>query len=408
MRATPFIVATGIVASAASCGVAHAQFAPAGPRLDQPDAITAPRMRDRSIESVDALLPSMRVLRPDGSVTEVGPEEQPPDPATVLALVADLPARAVDPPMGSDGVMQLIDGQRIVGSLSMPGGEAMWISEWLPPARVLLESVRAIAFEGPLPPAASMSDVLRLRNGDQLEGVAASIEGGVLAFETGSGEARTVVQVPIDAIRSLSLVSPMVQPRRAVRTWLDDGSVVDAASVAWSQDGRGRWEASLNDAEGRRLTRIRRSRVLAQSGGMGWVRSIAAWTPEVGEPTGAEGMRYAVAAPRTMPGTWALDAPSVVVDGPVRLTYPPAAPGSILVASARRPVSALGSGSFELRIRCGDTEVFRRRFLPGDERHEIRATLVEAPVVVELLPDDGKVVGDSVILERGVVCGTQP
>ena len=410
VRLVLFILAMPFAACPAPWGSAapHLQFAPMGAGQDRPVTITAPRMRDRSSESVDALLPSLRILRTDGSVAEIGPEDEPPDPSTVLAVVADLPARAVDPPMGSDGVMQLVDGQRIVGSLSVPGGVAMWVSEWLPPAKVSLDSVRAIAFEGPLPPAAVGSDVLRLRNGDRLDGVAASLEGDVLTFETASGDDRSVVQVPIDAVRSLALVAPMVQPRRAVRTWLDDGSVVDAAAVAWSQDGQGRWEASLLDADGRRLTRIRRSRVLAQAGGTGWVRSIAEWAPEVGEPLGAEGMRYALTAPRAMPGTWALDAPSVVVDGPVRLTYPPAPPGSILVASARRPLSALGSGSFELRIRCGDTEVFRRRFLPGDERQEIRATLTDAPVIVELLPDDGKVVGDSLILERAVVCGTQP
>ena len=107
--------------------------------------------------------------------------------------------------------------------------------------------------------------------------------------------------------------------------------------------------------------------------------------------------------PTVAPGTWALDAAPLELDGPVLLTYPAQLVTTRLVAVAYRIPTARLAGSVDMVIRSGGKELLRERFESNRARVEIRVDLPVAPFEIELQPADGNAVGDTVTLERAVL-----
>jgi hypothetical protein len=130
---------------------------------------------------------------------------------------------------------------------------------------------------------------------------------------------------------------------------------------------------------------------------------LAALAPTASEPEEGRGMRLTVPMPAIAPGTWALDAPPVEIEGPVALSYPAAGGARRLVATAVRPRRASAAGTVDLVIRAAGGELLRHRFAPGDLRLEVRIDLPDGPFEVLLLPADGSFVGDVVVLERALL-----
>lgn len=141
---------------------------------------------------------------------------------------------------GSESVLELTDGQRLVGKLitggvSAPTGETLrWAHPLLGEMNFRLDDVQRISLRtlDAAPVAAAVGDVVLLRNGDRLEGFIESIGGDVIIEVNGQSHT-----LPVDRIASIVLANPEDQLSGPV-LWMRDGSIVAIASFAPMPEGQ--------------------------------------------------------------------------------------------------------------------------------------------------------------------------
>ena len=361
-------------------------------------AFELPKMRDRARPpTVTELSQSMLSIGPDGSVGLVSPDVRPPSVDEVRAILADGTGeiRATDA-----GTLLLSDGQRIPGGISLVGGVAKWVSPWCAAIPMDTDGIEAVVFAGGSLPAPCDEDVVELRNGDRVQGIVTAIAAKSISVERLSGAERSVVDIELPAISAFRLVGPP-KPRTGVRTWLTDGTVIDAPAAEWVDAGYLRLPG-VTGAKTPVMTVPRRMVAAVQSSPQSVV-PLAAMKATVAPPKGMEGVRESTPEPRAQAGTWALDAPPLEVEGPVVLAYPAPASPSRLVAVVRRPATARDAGAPDLVVRAGGKELLRERLGPDRERLEVRVDLPTEAFEVELSNPDGSLAGAFAVLERAVV-----
>ena len=154
--------------------------------------------------------------------------------------VALLNTQAAPWPPGSGGLLMLADGQRFPGkALSgapKTAGLFVWNHSRFGRMEVPLAWVRTVLLAGgaPLVPSHE-ADVLMLRNGDVVEGLITAL-GDPVSIELMSDDEPQIIELPLDGITLVSMVTPTLPPQ-GQRIWLRDGSVVDAAHVLLGDDG---------------------------------------------------------------------------------------------------------------------------------------------------------------------------
>jgi hypothetical protein len=159
-------------------------------------------------------------------------------------LVADhlVEMRRSAPPEISTGhwVLILSDGQRWAGDAAgMNGEQISWRSPLLGQMTIPLQRVVGIAHQdNPSDPDANASeDVVHLSNGDAVHGVITSMTSGNVSVQTGNAAA-TVPWSAIASIHFASVGNPLAasEPAANWRVSLDDGSVLQAAAIAWADN----------------------------------------------------------------------------------------------------------------------------------------------------------------------------
>lgn len=372
-------------------------------RTPPPLQVTPPEIRNRGTPRA-AAAPGIVAIAPDGVLSVVRPVDVPPGRDRAVGWARD-DSRRLEP--GKRGTMVLDDGQRLVGELLLSDDRAAWQPNWLEQRTIDPSSTRCIVLQGEDPPVAELEDVVHLRNGDHASGIIQSVGGSGIVVETGSGESRSTATIPWDAVRAVAFVAPS-KPRVGVRMWLDDGSVVDGASIDWEGPSDAVLVGPRSPDAGK--VRLEREWIVAAELVPGAIRPLSALIGESSIPDGEDALRYAVAAPKPDRGTWAFDAAPLVMEGPVRVACAsPGAPARLL-ATVRRPDRAARAGALTFVVRSGGTEVVRHRMATGDASFELRADLVDAPFEIVMLSDDGSIAGDCVELRRAVVvsAGRQP
>lgn len=378
--------AAGSAIAAMACASAvHAQARP-------PLQLTVPKVRAAPAPREEPDSPAWVAFGPAAEVRVLPADAAPSGEWDALAI--DVHGR-IRP--RREGVLVMADGQRIVGELETGIGAPTWSTSWRAPMALSLDGVRALAFLGAEPPPALDVDRVFLRNGDEATGIVTAITDSGLELEQGAGAERSTRVIPFDAVRAASFVAPP-PARSGVRAWLEDGSVVDGTSIAWTPEG----SATLA-VPGIDPVELPAGSLVAAQRAPGAVVALASLVPAATEPEEGRGMRLSVPAPSAAPGTWALDAPPIEIEGPVSLAYPAAGGARRLVATAARPRRASAAGVVDLVIRTGTTEHLRHRFAPGDRRLDVRVDLPDGPFEILLLPADGSFVGDVVVLERALL-----
>jgi hypothetical protein len=336
------------------------------------------------------------VIGRDAVIGIVSPNQIPPDSSSVLALVANGNNSTI---ATKSPVLVLVDGQRIPGTLESRQGVATWISAWCAPWPVVTDEIRSVIFDQSIPPQASDTDVVQLKNGDRVTGFVTTITPEKITVDTNSGT-NAVVSIDIDTIAAISLVGPDKPPIGA-RVWLSDGTVIDGLSVSWF----GADYLQMPGVAGAKtnIVTVPRDRVLAFRSGPDTAIPLATLSPTAAVPSGTEGMRFSTRPPVVAPGTWPLDAPPLEVEGPVLLSYPAPPVASRLVTAVYRPFTARTTGMVDVVIRSGGKEIMRERFDSKRPRVEIRVDLPAAPFDLELQPADGSAVGDMVVFERALL-----
>ncbi len=365
-------------------------------RTPPPLRITPPEIRDRGSPRL-ADVPGLVVIAPDGVLGVVRPNDVPPGRDRSVGWARDDSRRLES---AKRGTMVLDDGQRLVGELLLSGERAAWQPNWLEQRAIDPSITRCIVLQGEDPPPAELEDVVHLRNGDRATGIIQSVGGSGIMVETVSGGTRSTTTIPWDAVRAVAFVAPP-RPRAGVRVWLDDGSVVDGASLEWNGPADAVLVGPRSQDGGK--VRIEREWIVAAELVPGAVRPLTSFIGESTVPDGEVDVRYAVAPPKPERGTWAFDAAPLVMEGPVRVACAsPGAPARLL-ATVRRADRAALAGSLTFVVRSGGTEVVRHRMAKGDASFELRAELADSPFEIVMLADDGSIAGDCVELRRAVV-----
>ena len=332
----------------------------------------------------------------DAAIGMVAPDAAPGDSAGMLALVVDGPSLAV---RESEGTLFLADGQRIPGKLEIRGGVPSWVSPWCAPRALDGDGVRGFALGNTALPPAADSDIVLLRNGDRVEGIVAGITATGISVEVGAGAERSTSSLAWDAVSAIGLVAPST-PRTGARVWLADGTVIDGDSVSWMTPQYMRIAAGVGAAQ--RPTSVPRRMVLAVQSSPTSAMPLAQLSPTV-SGTATPGVRYSQSSPTVIPGTWALDAPPIEIEGPVLLSYPAPPAPSRLIAVASRPSTAREASGIELVVRSGGKELLRERMDDSRTRIEIRVDVPAAPFEIELASSSGSAAGAFVVLERAVL-----
>lgn len=381
-----------------------AAMALAAPQVPQgiPDPLARPGQRPDQAPVQDDR--STLTIAPDGVIGIVGPRDLLPGPEASAGFVVDVPCRALGEPAPT---LFLDDGQRIVGRLVMGPSGIRWKHPSMPPFAIDPSRTRFLVMSGPIPPRAEAADAIHLFNGDRIEGIVETVDAAGVSLSVAGADGAAVTTVPIDAVRAIAFVVPD-RPRAGMRAWLTDGSVIDGSSIRWI----GRGEAAIEDVASLpgEPVRILRSDLAAAEFRPGSIRPLARLMRGAAPPSGDPVGRHATVAPRLGAGTWAFDAPTITLEGPVRVECDPPGAPSRLVATVRRSPTAAHAGSVVVRVESGGNEAFRARLGVGQRECELRADLAASGFAIELLSDDGSLVGDCVELERAVVVSapTQP
>ena len=376
-------------------GGAYAQIPTENPdKIVMPTLSNQPQQRVAKDETIAQDLTYL-VVGTDAVVGLVSPRQTPGDSSSMSALLANTSLATTS----NSAQLVLVDGQRIPGKLENRQGVATWVSLWCAPRVLVTDEIRSLVFGRNAPPSTTDTDVIQLNNGDRVTGFISEISPTTVTVDVGSGSTTTLT-VAMDTITALSLVGPS-KPRTGCRVWLTDGTVLDGPSVSWMSANYLRI-MGIAGAKTPVLT-VPRDRVLAVQSSPDSATPLATLTSVASIPQGCEGFRFTTSIPVAAPGTWALDAPPLELDGPVLLTYPAQAVNTRLVAVAYRTPTARLAGSVDVVIRSGGKELLRERFESNRARVEIRVDLPVAPFEIELQPADGNAVGDTVTLERAVL-----
>jgi hypothetical protein len=379
----------------ATSGGAHAQNP-----VDVPGKIVVPTLSNQSQQRTtkDETIAqdlSYWVVGTDAVVGLVSPDQTPGDSSSMSALLANTSLGTTN----NSAQLVLVDGQRIPGKLENRQGVATWVSLWCAPRVLVTDEIRSLVFGRVTPPPAVDTDVIQLKNGDRVTGFISAINPTTVTIDVGSGTTTTLT-VAMETITALSLAGPN-KPHTGARVWLTDGTVLDGPSVSWMSPSYLRI-MGIAGAKTPVVT-VPRDRVLAVQSAPDSATPLATLTPVASIPQGCDGFRFTTSIPLVAPGTWALDAPPLELDGPVLLTYPAPAVNTRLVAVAYRTPTARLAGSVDVVIRSGGKELLRERFESNRARVEIRVDLPVAPFEIELQPADGNAVGDTVTFERAVL-----
>lgn len=315
-------------------------------------------------------------------------------------------------PMPMPGLLVTADGQRLPGEPRISGGRLLWRNRWTGEVAIAIEDLAALrlAPEGDIPEAKD-GDVIELVNGDRLGGLVASIgvdvalEDPSVPLTPGSGE-REAVRIPLERVRAIRLLPAPVEPS-GPRAWFADGTVASGRIVADEQSGGMRFIPSLpassrSEESGRESIRIRPEDLRAYLPDTGTVVSLPSIQPTQVLATGTW-PSYAppeFAASRS-PGP--ADASDLVFHGPgaVRWTVPKG-PWT-LVAEAMPHAPDAAWTSFDLVVRDGDREVFRRAFDAATGPVEIQIPIESPSLAIEVTEGDRGPIADAVRLRRAML-----
>jgi hypothetical protein len=325
---------------------------------------------------------------PDGRQITVPLEE-------CLALVVeDADARAEAP-----GLLVLADGQRFPGQVAAdlrPADVLAWSHARLGQLDVPVGSIRSVLLErGITPPVAREQDIVRLTNGDLLEGLLTALGDPIRLKMVDSG---AEIDIPLARVAAISIVSPD-QPQRGRRVWLADGTVFDAREIRVSDDGYVRLTCSWSIA-GTQPIRLRLDDVAGVLFDAERLLPLAALPP-----TRIEGpeTRYALPDPEILDAEAPLGLAAIRYRGPIVVRYALPPGTRRLAADAILPRGARQWGDYELRILDEDEEVFSATMSARAPAVDINVALTGTELTIELLPGAHGAVQDELILRRAML-----
>jgi hypothetical protein len=324
------------------------------------------------------------------------------------------------------GVLELVDGQRIIGNVvprqgeASPGETITWSHSQLGEMEFRLDAIRRLALDSRDAAARpGTGDVVILRNGDRLDGFVEGI-GAAVQIEIG-GQSRTL---PLERISSILLANPP-EPLSGRIAWLRDGSIIACEALAPAQPG----EIALvtrasQPQEGESMPAIRLpiSEILALTFDAEALAPLAG--AEVVRQQATAGRRWSPPLRIGDRGGWALlGAADVEFPGPMFVEWQLPAGAAVFAAEAELPHANWTWGDCELAVflvpATGDrnggaaveVEVFRARMNAENPHELIHVPLGQATsgqegplrLRIQLEPGEYGAVQDQIVLRRPLV-----
>lgn len=302
-----------------------------------------------------------------------------------------------------EGVLWLTDGQRFPGE-ALSGSRAaagvfVWNqSTWLGRLEVPLDRIASVVLvPGAALPAPARGDVLALANGDRIEGFIESL-GDPVEIRVGEGAEAQLLDVPLDRVTALRVVTPRRQPAGR-RLWLRDGTVVDVDRVRVADDGVVRLEGLpfIGESQPKQLNLSALVAILFDH------RTLVPFTSLELLDRSAPATRYAVPEPEALDESAPLGLARVALRGPLSVRYRLPAARVFFTAEARLPETARAWSDCDLVVRDDDTEVLRVHL---DAAHPVAAVdvaLTGATLQIQITEGRNGPIQDTVILHRAML-----
>jgi len=335
---------------------------------------------------------------------------QPLEEVLVITILDDTGAPAkIDRTMhkADAGVVELIDGQRLVGqmaSTSEDGQTITWSSPLIPPATISLDRVSAVTLRGE-PPAwePATEDAVLLMNGDHMTGFVTGVMLGAINLQA-AGQ-RDATPLPSERVRGVRFAGAAQRKSEGHRVTLCDGSVLTTSALSVSDDKLtlkprvlgGEREVTLE------LSKVARIAVATPRGMLLDLRSIGVASRSGGEVFGVP--TPAVFDPGVDPGVLRLHAP-------IGLTFnlPPGARRFTARAELDDkdidPARLAAWADTSLVVRVDGKEVGRWRLRGGEPSASINILISGTTLALELDPgangpvlDRVRLIGPAVLVE---------
>ncbi|MSR18221.1 MAG: hypothetical protein EXS00_03470 [Phycisphaerales bacterium] len=302
----------------------------------------------------------------------------------------------------------LTTGEVLPGSIRSSERRTVWRHPNLGMIPVLEGEVAALLLHSDARvEATNTSDIVVLANGDRVAGLVAKLDDPLLVERTDGSE----LSIPIDRVKSISFVCQR-RPQGAIRLWLGDGTIVDAASAESVQDGF--------LVSGIRLSPQTPSRtfhfedVVGMSMAGGRITPLASLHPIVTDASDATAPRLGLQAPMVDSAGASLDARAVRFLGPGTFTYSgqPDQPTQseqekqtpvALIARASIPHHLSQYTNTQLVVRDSHGVKFRALLNAGNSVADLFVVLDGGPWSLELTEESDGPIGDTVILERALM-----
>lgn len=309
--------------------------------------------------------------------------------------------RAGDDAPISSPYLELVDGQRIPGSLHLGSdGEPVWRSAWvrdLPFDLDLISGMRLV--QGTKVPRVVDEDALVLTNGDRLNGLMLQVGSEVLIEVERPGRDPETVGVPIDRVAAVSLVNP-IGPRRGTMTWLRGGHRIGSESIRIGDDG---YLRLLDPTVGGGTVEIPVEFLMGVAMDAARITALSSLDVTV-EPGPAKGLRPWIPEASVAVGHHPIDAAPMRLDGPLTAKIDLPNPGVRFVATLERPIDA-GAGSCRVRILDGDSVMEEMVIDATDPVHRINTSISGDRITIEIDDHGDGPFNDSVVLREAFVIG---
>lgn len=353
---------------------------------------------DGSLVSADgsqAMAGALAVLGPDGRALLAGRERRP-------------AFRAV----AGQSEMVMADGQRFPGSLAGAftdpdgGMRVVWKHLGLGAIDAPLDRVAGLSLQGGVAiPLAQAADVVKLSNGDVIEGVVERI-GEVFVIEQ-EGQRR---EIPVDRIAACGFVTSPT-PRLPVRVWQADGTVLDGTELKPVGDLAFAL-AGPSLLAGRSLVVLTAEEMhgaLLGTAGDARIVPLATLAPVVEPATDVTLATSAPVAPEALDANPPLGLAALEIRGPVRLVYevPKGSErlvGQLLVRERLRPWAHA-----PVVVKQGERELVRATLdaatptLTLDLRLDPALSGADAALSIEIGEGQRAAIGDVLVLDRALL-----
>lgn len=316
------------------------------------------------------------------------------------------------------GIVELVDGQRMVGSLdpvrTPPADSFAWIHPGLGPLVFKLEDTRRIQLQGGAEPPSvrpdDSTDLVMMINGDLIDGFVDAVSSQI-SVSVG----QSTRELPADRVQNLVLSGSKPRPPApGMIAWIRDGSVLASRAIQTSRDGEvvitpslAASEGAASEASSSHTLSMRLEDLRAISLDAAAIMPLASLKIESQAP--GPGRRWSRPVQVIEPRWSALGLADIELPGPMAVEWALPATAGRFAADLELPRQMWTWGDCEVVVSIvdsgGTSELWRRRINAEAPRARIIASIPAGArrLRIQLNAGEFGAVQDKVLIRRGII-----